>query len=173
MKKRQRKWQWGELFLDVLILDSCIHSYRPAPVSPLTLGLWQQINSNLHIHRCCRHKDIVIVSLVPQLKVPKFLCQSYWFYLDLELVKHWKCNGGTESCREENMPMLQLQDWTTGQLLVICQSINNLAGIFNWFSKLNVPVLVLQLLCCWWVLAWCFWHTHTGTHCARKHTHSH
>lgn len=122
-------------------------------VASLTQKLWKQINLYLPIHRCCSYEATVIVLPASEDKVPEFPCQWYWFYLDLRTTEavEIQSRNGVELRRE--YVNAGLQDWTTGHLLVICQAINNLDSIINWFSKLNVHVLVLQLQCyCWWVL---------------------
>lgn len=68
-----------------------------------------------------------------------------WFNLDLDELEALKIQWRIVVVLGGEHANAALQDWTTGHLLAICQSIYNLAGIFNIFSKLNVHVLVLQL----------------------------
>lgn len=108
----------AELFLDVIVSDVWIHSDRAAPVEPLNsgaswilsvVGIW-----SIYICSLTDAADMMImcfVLLVSKQKVKREIV-FYWIHV----------KSGREHVNAAR------QYWTTGHLLVICQSINNLAA---------------------------------------------
>lgn len=94
------------------------------------------------------------------------------FFLFIYFFKHFKLEVPKCKCRTLNHVMMgrehanaALQDWTTGHLLVTCQSINNLAGIFKTDSAIWVVATLLLICACVTLLM----HTHAHT-CTPAHT---